>query len=53
MTVDVVETNGMVLMIVVVTDDMMMGGGFTITEIGVVLVTSLLVVCGKGTGTTE
>ena len=53
MTVDVDETNEMVLMIVVVTDDMMMGGGITITEVEVVLVTAVLVVCGNVTGITE
>ena len=52
-TVDVDETNEMVLVIVVVTDDMVMGGVITITEVEVVLVTPLLVVCGNVTGITE
>ena len=54
MTVDVDEANEIVLVIVVTTDkDMMMGGGIGITEVEVVLVNSLLLVCGNVTGIIE
>ena len=54
MTVDVDEANEIVLVIVVTTDkDVMMGGGIGITEVEVVLVNSLLLVCGNVTGIIE